>query len=389
MNIIIREVKKHYFNGTHRVCLPKETQEFAEPLMDTIGVSELAEITSIDRLGIPCFAAYRTTAPPGGFRFHPGKGRNPEEARASAMMEAIEKFSGEYHGQRRDLASFEELGPFKAVDPEELIPSRKIEENEKIHWTPGHDILYDEEVLVPSNAVFHPYPPGGMARPLFKSDTTGMASGNVTEEAILYGMLEVLEKDALSCADRERSMGTRLVVDRQGPAGTLLDIFEKAGIDIHLWLLEGRTGIPTIAAAADDTVTKDPSLLVVGAASHTNPETACLQALTEVARNRAAHIYKGEFHPEREMILQKAGYERIKRINKDWFAERNEISLNELTDMSTSSIDQDIRVVMDELRPHVERICVCDLTVTAVPAVRVVIPGLEVSHVNKERVRKF
>ena len=32
----------------------------------------------------------------------------------------------------------------------------------------------------------------------------------------------------------------------------------RDGIDIHLWLLDGKTPIPTVAAAADDTVTKDP-----------------------------------------------------------------------------------------------------------------------------------
>jgi len=388
MNCTIREVKKRFFDGAHRMRSPEETREIVEPLMDQIGVTEVIDITSYDRLGIPCFAANRVTPVPGSFRFHPGKGMDPVQAEVSAMVDAVEKYSAELPGQPMELAGFDELGAFRAVDPEDLFPSRKPEDNEKIQWLPGYDLLYDEAVLVPGNAVFHPYNPAGMAFPIFKSDPHGLAGGNVIEESILYAMLEVIETDALSCADRERSMGTRLRIDAAGPARDLLDTYTDAGIEIHLWLLRGRTSIPTIAAAADDTVTRDPGLLLLGSACHTNPEIACLQALTEVARNRAAKLYKGEFHPERELILQKAGYERMKRINKDWFAEADEISLSDLPDISTSYIDRDIHAVMEELRPHVERICICDVSRTAFPVVRVVIPGLEVSHLDKERVRK-
>jgi ribosomal protein S12 methylthiotransferase accessory factor len=388
MNCTIREVKKRFFDGAHRMRSPDETRGIVEPLMDQIGVTDVIDITSYDRLGIPCFAANRVTNVPGGYRFHPGKGLDRVQAEVSAMVDAVEKYSAERPGQPMALAGFDELGAFRAVDPEDLYPSRKPEQDEKIQWIAGFDILYDEEVLVPGNAVFHPYNPAGMAFPIFKSDPHGLAGGNVIEESILYAMLEVIETDALSCADRERSMGTRLNVDTAGPVRKLLDVFAEAGIEIHLWLLDGRTSLPTIAAAADDTVMRDPSLLVLGAACHTNPEIACLEALTEVARNRAAQLYKGEFHPERELILQKAGYERMKRINKDWFAEADKIGLSDLPDQSTPYIDRDIHAVIEELRPHVERICVCDISRTALPVVRVVIPGLEVSHLDKERVRK-
>ena len=367
---------------------PEETRGIVEPIMDQIGVTGVIDITSCDRLGIPCFAANRITPVPGSFRFHPGKGLDPVQARVSAMVDAVEKFSAERYGQPMELAGFDELGAFRAVDPEDLFPTRKPNDDEKLQWVAGYDLLYNEEVLVPANAVFHPYNAGGMAPPIFKSDPHGLAAGNVIEEAILHAILEVIETDALSCADRERSMGTRLKVDSAGPVRDLLDIYSDAGIDIHLWLLEGRTSIPTIAAAADDTVARDPGLLLLGSSCHPNPVIACLQALTEVARNRAARLYKGEFHPERELILQKAGYERMKRINKDWFSRAGWIDLSDLPDKSTSRIDEDIRLVTEELRPHVDRICVCDLSRTIFPVVRVVIPGLEVSHLDKERIRK-
>jgi ribosomal protein S12 methylthiotransferase accessory factor len=78
----------------------------------------------------------------------------------------------------------------------------------------------------------------------------------------------------------------------------------------------------------------------------------------------------------------------MKRINRKWFADALEVSLSSIADLSTPFVDDDIRLVLEELRPHVERVLVCDLTRTEIPVVRVIIPGLEVSTVNRDRVRR-
>ena len=57
-----------------------------------------------------------------------------------------------------------------------------------------------------------------------------------------------------------------------------------------------------------------------------------------------------------------------------------------MDDLSTPYIDDDIRLVLEELRSFAERVCVCDLTRTVIPVVRVIIPGFEVSHVNPARI---
>jgi len=77
----------------------------------------------------------------------------------------------------------------------------------------------------------------------------------------------------------------------------------------------------------------------------------------------------------------------MKRINREWFAPAEEFPISSMDDLSTPYIDDDIRLVLEELRPFAERVCVCDLTRTVIPVVRVIIPGFEVSHVNPARVR--
>ncbi len=385
MAITIRPVEKLYFDGTHRYRSPEETRAAVEPLMTEIGVAEIIDLTPLDRLGIPVFAAVRPGAARGGVRVHAGKGKEPIHARVSAMMGAIERYSAEYRGDRMEYATYEEIGPGRAMHPEDLLLPRKLEQGEKLHWTPAWDILNDEEVYVPSNAVFHPYDSLGMTVPLFRSDPNGLASGNVIEEAILHALFEVIERDALSVADQKRDLGRRLTIEKECPAREVLDRFEENGVDIHLWLLAGKTGIPTVAAAADDTVTKDPAMIVIGSGTHTCPEIAALRALTGVARSRGSYLHGGPSDPRRETVIRKAGYERLKRINGMWFAGADAVDIADVPDTSTDRFDLDIRRVLEEVGPYTDRVCVCDLSRTSVPVVRVIVPGFEISYMDPDR----
>lgn len=388
MNQVLRHVPKRYFDGTHRAKSPDETLAMVEPLMGTIGVEEVIDITEADRVGIPCFSAYRPRAAWGGARYHSGKGTDLLQAKVSAMVEAIERYSGEYRRDPMEFASLEEIGVHRALDPEDLILARPLQPGERLHWSLCYDLAGEEEIYVPSNAVFHPYDPLGMTFPLFQSDANGLAGGNTREEAILHGLLEVIDRDAMSRAGQARSMGKRLDIDVDCPAREFRQRFESAGVEVHLWLLDGRTGIPTVAAAGDDTVARDPALLLVGSGAHTDPAIAALRALADLAQQRATQLRGERDYPGRSVLLEKAGYERLKRINREWFAGGPAVSLSTLDDLSTPFIDDDIRGILGRLKPHARRACVYDLSRTPVPVVRVIVPGLEVSSVNPERVRK-
>lgn len=381
----LNRVEKHFFNGTHRTHSPEETEKRALPLMGSIGAGPITDITGSDRVGIPCCCCTRSRVPRGGTKIHPGKGIDPLLARVSSMIAAVERYSGEYYGEQMTFASFEEIGPHRAVDPETLILPRPLEREEKLHWTIASDILNNEEIQVPSNAVFFPYDSMGMTMPLFQSDPLGLAGGNIREEAILYGLLELLECDAMSRAERLRDMGTKISIDSESWAYPLLERFRNAGVVVHLWHLHGRTGIPVIAAASDDPEKKDPGLLSMGSGCHPDPEIATIRALIDVAFNRASYLHGDLITASREAFLSRVGYDRMKRINNEWFADAPERPLSSLSNVSSSWIDEDIHLILDGLRSSVERVCVVDLPRTPFPVVRVVVPGLEVSHLHKDR----
>ncbi|UUX91251.1 YcaO-related McrA-glycine thioamidation protein [Methanoplanus endosymbiosus] len=373
----------------HRSEDTEKTLNLLKQILSDIGVTEVRDLTACDRVKIPVYSAITPDNRPGAPREHTGKGVTPADAETAAIMNAVESYCAEYRGERLITGSYENFGPARAVDPRELILPQEPENNQLLYWSPVWDILNEEEVLIPANAIYHPYDPPGMANQLFKSSTTGLAAGNNMEEAILHAMYQIIEKDAISIAESKRMLGRRLVIDTEGTAKDLLNKFKENGIEIHLWLLDGKTSVPVVAAAADDTETKDPAMLVTGTGAHLSPEIAVIRALTGIAKSRASLIADKNENAAKNLMIQKAGYERLKRINKMWFKENEDtIKISDIPDSSTDSIDGDIKRVTEEVERHADRICACDLTKTSIPVVKLVIPGFEVTHMDPTRIKK-
>ena len=79
----------------------------------------MADITNLDRIGIPVFSSIRPMAEKGAISVYNGKGATPTEARVSAMMEGLERYSGEVRDRQLTMAGL--LPSDGALDPRELI----------------------------------------------------------------------------------------------------------------------------------------------------------------------------------------------------------------------------------------------------------------------------
>ncbi|HYB59235.1 MAG TPA: YcaO-related McrA-glycine thioamidation protein [Candidatus Acidoferrales bacterium] len=388
--ILLRSEPKTYCIDTHRVMPPQETLERVKSVVPEVGITRVADISGLDRVGLPVFSAIRPSAAGGAISVYAGKGTTETEARVSVIMEAVERFSAEVDNFEESLA-FESYGRLSAndnaVDPMDLILPGFLSSETKIEWCSSWDLLNDEKVFVPANAVFHPYTPTQGTWQLFRSNTNGLASGNVMEEAIFHGLMEVIERDAISIAESDRSPGLGIEVG-PGRVAEIVKMFERQGIRIRLWWLPTDTGVPTVVAASDDEKLRDASLLVMGAGSHSDPEIAALRALTEVAQSRATQIHGAREDTDRESSMRRIGYERMKRLNRHWFAVPSKtIELDTIETSATSTIDGDIRSTLEGLSGVADRVIVSDLTVSGigVPAVRVIIPGFEVYFLDRER----
>ena len=260
-----------------------------------------------------------------------------------------------------------------------------------MEWNLAQDIISGDEYYVPSNAVYHPYTHDNSIDGLFKSNTNGLASGNVLEEAILHGMFEVIERDAWSIFELTHKNYAQIDLDtiESDIVNDTVDKFESEGIKIKLMDFTADIKVPTIAASADDTILKDAGLLTLGMGTHLDPEVAILRALTEVAQSRATQINGAREDTVRADFAREAGYERMKRINKYYFREEDEkISLADIENKATTSITEDIEIVKDELISNdIGKILYTDLTRPEldINVVRVIIPEMELYALDQTR----
>ena len=378
-----------------RVIPPEETLKKVIPLLEKAGMDPLEDITDRDNLGIPVYSIYRKRTAKGTFGNYNGKGATPEQAKASAVMEAMERYSAEQRETDEvaygTLEQMRESGmPF--VEPADLIlPARVLGmvESAEIAWTVCYDIMRGEDVWVPACAVFYPYYPDGDLQ-LFRFHTNGIASGNTIEEAILHAMFEVIERDAWSIAESfNRTNADIIIDDEESVPGKLLKNFRDAGIEIRLKDLTTDVGVTTIGASSDDVRTKDPEMLDIGVGTHLNPEIAAIRALTEVAQSRTTHKHGLKVNAELQKRTREMGYERVKEANALWYNDSKEKKrLSSMKDEATEYVLDDIEVVLGKLMDAgFDRVIIADLTRPEidVPTVRAIIPGMEVSTMDSER----
>lgn len=384
----LRSCLKRYKRDTHRALPPEETLEIVEKKMPAAGITRVADITNLDRIGIPVFTSIRPTAERGAVSVYNGKGATPTEAKVSAIMEGIERYSAEIRDQDLMVSRFSELKD-NALNPADLILPRGSDPNAEIPWVRGYDLISDEEILVPANAVFHPMPPTYTR--LFRTNTTGLASGNQLEEAIFHGLAEVVERDAWSISEYIKSMGPLLLYKGDGLAGSLLERFKSAEVEVYVRDITSDIEIPTFAAVSDDVRLRDPALLNAGMGTHTDPEVALLRALTEVAQSRLTQIHGAREDTVGADFRRMMGYDRMKRLNKHWFEYASTEDFSSVRSFDSDDFLEDIRYMLDRIQAAgFERAIVVDLTAPeiGVPVVRVIIPGLEISAVDPERVGK-
>jgi thioglycine synthase len=383
---------KTYTKDGHRAISPEATLKRVEPLLSKAGITRVADITDLDRIGIPVFSSIRPGAMEGAISIYNGKGASREQARVSAIMEAMERFSAEPRGERLRTDLMENmLSSENAVDPRELILPQMINmyvHHQPIAWVKGYDLIEGEDIWVPAVAVYHPYDSKNDLQ-LFRSNTIGLASGNNLEEAVLHGMCEVIERDAWSICEAKRTPRGELVVEDDCPVvSDLLQKFRSQGVEVHLKDLTSDVGIPTIAAAADDVRMKDPALLNLGVGTHLSPRVAAIRALTEVAQSRCTQIHGAREDTTKADINRAVGYERMKRMNGMYFDPSKEIGMDDFEESDTNDILEDIEVVFDHLLDKgFEKVIAVELTRPdiGVPVVRIIIPGMEIYAMDMDR----
>lgn len=88
---------KVYQHGTHRSAAPTKTIARLLPYLSDMGITRIANVTGLDRIGIPVVMVTRPNSR--SVSVSQGKGLDLDAAKASALMEAVEV----WHAEQVDL----------------------------------------------------------------------------------------------------------------------------------------------------------------------------------------------------------------------------------------------------------------------------------------------
>ena len=288
-------------DGAQRAAAIADTWARFAPRARRAGITRLAELTGLDTLGIPVFAAIRPLGR--SLSTQQGKGLTREAARVSALMESLETYAAEHVALPRVRGSARALArTHRLIDVQRLPrPRGRLARDAAWTWVRGWDLVAGDEVLVPLPAVT--LDTTFRRAPAFDVSSNGLASGNALVEAIVHGLCEVIERDA-EAAWRRTGRDRRLVLDSIDDAAcrALIARVVASGARIALWDLASDVGLAAIGCAIVEDP-REPAWRALGYyegfGAHLDPAIAIARALTEAAQTRLTYIAGGrdDFFP--------------------------------------------------------------------------------------------
>jgi YcaO-like protein with predicted kinase domain len=374
---------KLWQQGTHRLISPEETVRRLRTLMAPWGITRLADITGLDRIGIPVVMACRPNAR--SVSVSQGKGLSLAAATASALVEAAELHHAEHVLRPVLHASPAELAESCATIVLESLPragTGRIDPHRPFAWTAAEDLISGTTVWLPHDLIHADLtgrqPPGGG----FVVSSNGLAGGNSLTEAAIHALCEVIERDATArwqALDRSVRADTRLEPGsvEDPDCAALLERLDGCGFEVGLWDTTGPTGIASVHAALLDR--RDPGGHPgAGDGCHLSPTVALLRALTEAVQTRLTYIAgtrddldPEEFRPD----VRRDRRQRHETLLKD----RPARDFRELVDPSGSTLAGDLETILERLAPGGFRAAYAvDLSRpgTGLSVIRIVIPGM-------------
>jgi ribosomal protein S12 methylthiotransferase accessory factor len=237
-------------------------------------------------VNLPLFTGDESTA---------GRTHSYAESELTAILEGLERYCGlAPHGKRTLIHdSFRNLAD-QALDPLKVgvhtkeqyalpnFPFKPFNPDRPIDWVWGYSFLQERPILVPELLAYYSM---GCGHGFVYETSNGCALGGSLEEAIFYGILEVVERDSFLM-----TWYARLPLPRLDPYSAndqeLRLMIERlravAGFDLYLFNATMENGIPSVWTIAKNRKQKGVNLICAGGA-HPDPVRAVKSSIHEVA----------------------------------------------------------------------------------------------------------
>lgn len=381
--------RKSFFEGTHRIQSPEQTWKQIAPLAPLIGVTRVANITGLDKIGIPVTISIR----PGAYTLSTssGKGLSLLAAQVSGLMESLEIFCAETASPAVLSFSYNELiKKHKAPSLTHLSyrPHSLFHPDLPEKWVLAWDLFGQEELAVPQQSITQDYRTRkheNFEFFSFRVDTNGLASGCHFLEAVASGIYELIERDAVSChlALKEHShqplKRIRLDTIRFQSVLETLQKIERAGVQAILYDCTVDTEVPVFKASIYEKQVRHSTGVCEGYGAHLDPEVAMIRALTEAVQGRAIVISGSRddiFMSQYDAMKKNDTAEVIQTIESNLAS----IDASSYASSASATLEEDIHILMGKLRnAGLSQLLVYDLSQEnlKMSVVRVIIPGLE------------
>ena len=338
-----------------------------------------------------------------------GKGSTEKQSEASALCEAIERYSCAFHGdeirRRGSYSEFMDSEDSTAIHPNQMqlfsdyqienaveinarkhpyniIPD-KFDENAVIDWSPVWSLTQNRHRYLPTS-VLYAMPPEHRELTKLASDSNGCAAGNTLEEAILQGFFELVERDAFAVWWYNRLQMPEVDLD------SFDDEYLSNAKDYYgphnrnIWVLDvtNDLGIPVFVAISQR-IDKDSDDIMYAAGAHIDPHIAALRAVCELNQflNLLGPSGQGGTGYRIDDPLCLWWLENVKVSSQSYLAPSPELPSRGMSDYQipdTSDVLEDLEhcreiveskgmefLVLDNTRPDI-----------GMPVVRVIVPGL-------------
>lgn len=347
-----------------------------------------------------------------------GGGEEPVAALAATFGELAERYCMcLYDREEMVLGSYSELAP-DAVAPDLLrLYSREqverlgtggaeyFDESSRIRWVWGYSLTEHRPRLVPAGLVYLNYRAGEDEVNIGRNASSGLASANTLEEAILGGLLEVVERDAFTVSWLHRKLKRRVEIDDPEIQADLdRRLFAShPSVDIQVFDISLDLPIPVLFLLLQRPAEFGPTLCI-GASARLSPRRAVRKCMAEAGQafpyfrflletdphwqpaadlsNLTSFDHHSMFYLKRPDLIPEAF--------SFCYEEPERVPLSQMPDVSTGRVLGDLNYCIDRLSEQGLEVIVVEITTpdileVGMRVVRVLVPGLVPLHGNHLR----
>jgi ribosomal protein S12 methylthiotransferase accessory factor len=406
-------------DGGHRTEAPEETLNKYQHLVSPITgvVTMLVPVLNTDGLVHVYMAGHNHSLKMERLDFlkaslrnaSSGKGISEAQAKASALCEAIERYSGERTGAEVIVtASFREIRErfgTDAIHPNEvmLYSNRQLAEheawNEKkskfnrvpdaldesvpIDWTPVWSLTHARHKYLPTQLLYYQSKASAACDTFYSMGcSNGNASGNNLEEAVLQGFCELVERDAVALwwYNRLRKPGVAVESFEEPYLLDLRGYYQTLGREAWALEITSDLGIPAFAAVSRLCAGPEERILF-GLGCHFDARIALQRAFAEMNQMLALAQggEDGKLAIEDEETL--SWLKTATLANRPYMAPHETMATKQREDcpsLHSGNLLEDIRLCRSIVEERGMEVLVLDQTRPDVkmPVVKVIVPGL-------------